>query len=140
MITTYNRAQSLVFSSAALRRIANVSAALNVKIEVWAFVVWTWVQGKAPRFVSKKEFLQQFVDFRRAGSRLCYVGYESNGTYNVHSHGHPYKVTAMAKAVVCACEDYKAQVAVWGQGCCKHGYALLNHLGFDSLKDYIKAQ
>ncbi|MBD0269570.1 MAG: hypothetical protein ICV77_14905, partial [Cyanobacteria bacterium Co-bin8] len=28
----------------------------------------------------------------------------------------------------------------FGRGCCKHGYAVLNYLGFDSLRTYLKEE
>jgi hypothetical protein len=42
--------------------------------------------------------------------------------------------------VFCTCDDFNNQLEFWGRGCCKHGYAVLAHLGFGSLRDYMTAK
>jgi hypothetical protein len=39
----------------------------------------------------------------------------------------------------CTCDDFNNQLEFFGRGCCKHGYAVLNSLGCQSLEHYLAA-
>jgi hypothetical protein len=56
---------------------------------------------------------------------------------NPETESH-HLVTCLPDRVVCNCEDYHWQIEFFGRGCCKHGYAALAYLGYDSLGDYQK--
>jgi predicted nucleic acid-binding Zn finger protein len=51
-----------------------------------------------------------------------------------------YRVVARGDGVFCACDDFNNQLAFFGRGCCKHGYAVLGYLGLGSLADYLQGQ
>ena len=134
MVTRNN----LVYSIAAAQRILGIKTGLY-QVEEWAFVVW--VRGKNfCKFVSKKLFKKHFADRRRVEAQNIdliiddqdashYTALGSSGFHHLHTHD---------QGVNCTCEDFKNQVHILKRGICKHGYAVLNHLGFDSLSDYLE--
>lgn len=112
----------------------------NIKIQTWWKVVWVVAEGKRPTLVSKKRFLQAFVDFRKQQSRQLEV------TRNLvvadrYTVRNPVKESTyqvqLGEAIACGCEDFAQQIEAFGKGCCKHLYATLNTLGFSSLNEYI---
>lgn len=129
---------NIVYSIAAAQRILNIKTGLY-QVQEWTHVVW--VHGKNfCRFISKKLFKKHFADRRRAEAQNIdllidsqddrhFTAMGSNGVYQIHTHDVGIK---------CTCEDYKNQIRIIGKGVCKHGYAVLNHLGFDSLADYLE--
>jgi translation elongation factor EF-Ts len=139
MITS---AQQLVFSVSAVRRILGVSSELEIKVRVWAKVLWIHVAGRRPTFVSKQALLLHFVEWRKATSRSLQVTQfiARNDLFTVRNKGKRsvYKVQIYTGGVRCECEDFKNQSLFLGRACCKHCYAVLGHLGFGSLADYIE--
>lgn len=134
---------SLIYSAAALRRMWSLFYRRLTELHVreWRWVVWVWVPGYRPTFVPKAEFKHHFVEWRReAAQALRVVAWlEFAGYYTVHNDakGSAYVVEVSDQAVACTCDDYKNQVKFLGKGCCKHGYAVLGQLGFDSLGEYL---
>ena len=136
MVTRHN----LVYSIAAAQRILGIKTGLY-QVEEWAFVVW--VRGKNfCQFVSKKLFKKHFSDRRREEGKMIdlvidpqndrhFTAMGGNGIYELHAND---------RGVDCTCEDYKNQCRIFGSGArlCKHGYAVLGHLGFSSLSEYIE--
>jgi hypothetical protein len=137
MVTSSN----ILYSVSAVKRLLGLGDRTLVKIQEFAKVVWVWVKGKRPTFISKKAFKQHFVDRRKAQARGLVVSrnaYQSC-SYSVRNEAKDsiYTVVLGAKAIACECEDYRNQTEFFGHGVCKHGYAVLAQLGYSSLKDYI---
>lgn len=65
---------------------------------------------------------------------------ESSFTVRNEAKNKAYSLTLYSDSLKCSCPDYEisSQVLSTHQVCCKHGYSLLGHLGFNSLKEYIK--
>lgn len=143
MTTTHRptkTAQELIYSVSNAIRILGKKFS-NIRIQVWANVVYVWAKGKVSRFVSKSKFKQQFVEFRKEGATgldVVKVPFET-GEYMVSSASKDgsYLVQCLTDKLTCTCQDYQAQYAAMNKACCKHCYATLNHLGYNSLADYI---
>jgi hypothetical protein len=137
MVTSSN----ILYSVSAVKRLLGLGDRSLVKIQEFAKVVWVWVQGKRPTFISKKAFKQHFVDRRKAQAKGLTVtrnGFNSSA-YSVRNEAKntSYKVVLGNSKIACECEDYRNQTEFFGLGVCKHGYAVLAQLGYSSLKDYI---
>jgi hypothetical protein len=139
MVTRTN----LVYSASAVRRLLSLAAETCVVVREWAFCVWVWVRGQRPQFWSKKLFKQHFVDRRKAQAKSLLVSRVANFD-NIFSVQNPaknrfYQVCVTADKVVCGCDDYRNQDAflTGKKRCCKHGYAVLKVLGFNSLNEYL---
>lgn len=136
---------NLVYSAAALQRMWGLlyRRPADLQVREWSKVVWVWVPGHRPTFVPKAEFQHHFTEWRRESAQALQVSLwdAQANRYAVHNEakGSAYVVEVSPAAVACSCRDYKRQVAAWGQGCCKHGYAVLSHLGFSSLDDYLSS-
>ncbi len=89
-------------------------------------------------------FKAHFAEWRRAKSKGLKVT-ERLDCPNAYTVRNEYKestyiVETRADGVFCECHDFSNQLTFLGRGCCKHGYAVLNSLGFGSLYQYIQAQ
>jgi len=119
-------------------------ASVPVQIREFLNVVWVWVKGHRPTFVSKSDLKAHFVEHRKAEARSLQVTdwLRSPARYTVTNPqtGSQHVVTEQADRLDCNCEDYYWQQQFIGRGCCKHGYAVLQYLGFDSLRSYVAAQ
>ena len=145
MVTSSN----FCYSVSAAARILGVSASAIAGFQVWTKVVWVWVKGCRPQFLSMATFKQHFVERRRAESDGLQV-FKSVmvGGYIVRNEtkDSQYICTPYSDRIECNCEDFKNQVAFNPLGlnrrvaCCKHVYATLTHLGYTSLREYIIAQ
>ncbi|MEO1391075.1 MAG: hypothetical protein AAFV85_27390 [Cyanobacteria bacterium J06634_6] len=140
MVTRSN----LLYSASALRRMWGLMYRRLHEIQVreWWSVVWVWVPGYRPRFMAKAEFKRHFVEWRRQAARALRVvpwSDPATGRFTVHNcdKQSSYVVEVSDTAVACTCDDYGNQLSAWGKGCCKHGYAVLGHLGFSSLSEYL---
>jgi len=139
---TTKSATDLIYTAANAARILGKRFS-NLTIQVWFNCVYVWAKGQFSRFVSKTAFKQMFVEFRKAGAKTLTV--TANlfvpNTYTVRNEAKnsTYQVLTTGNAVTCECEDYNAQVQAFKKGVCKHGYAVLNHLGYNSLADYVRA-
>ncbi|MGF1570583.1 MAG: SWIM zinc finger family protein [Nodosilinea sp.] len=135
---------TLLYSAAAVRRILGLSPSAPVQQREFFKVVWVWVKGQRPTFISKAQMKAHFVARRRAEARSLQVVVDPQhpccATVINPATGSQHRVTGEADRIACDCEDYHWQVQGFGRGCCKHGYAVLAHLGYDSLGDYQAAQ
>lgn len=119
----------------------NVAIALNVKVSeiehIWEssklgvklveFKDWTLHP------VTNKQVKQAFVDNRKRKAIELMVNQDGSKFYV-----KKYRVKLDLKGASCECQDYQNQTEAFnGQGCCKHIYAVLNHLGHSSLSDYV---
>ena len=132
MVTRHN----LIYSIAAAQRILGIKTGLY-KVEEWVHVVWVHGAGFC-RFMSKKLFKKHFADRRKEEAKNVNFYTENNIDFTAYGNSGSYAVKALDKEVTCTCEDYKNQSRFLKRGVCKHGYAALNHLGFNSLQDYIE--
>lgn len=135
---------NILYSAAAVRRMLGLSKSAQVTIREFFRVVWVWVKGQRPTFISKRLFKQHFAEWRKAQSRPLIVTpwLDKARTLTVRneSRNTAYVVETRSDGVFCTCDDFNNQLEFWGRGCCKHGYAVLAHLGFGSLRDYMTAQ
>jgi len=133
----------LLYSIAATRRMLGLSASTPVQIREFFRVIWVWVQGQRPTFISKSRFKAHFVEQRKAAAQSLKVSPDGLvgdrfTVTNPQTHSM-YPVTCTPTQLACTCEDYTMQQQVFGRGCCKHGYAVLHYLGFNSLEAYLRA-
>ncbi|MGF1499585.1 MAG: SWIM zinc finger family protein [Elainellaceae cyanobacterium] len=134
----------LLYSAAAVRRLLNLPPSASVQIREFFSVLWVWVKGQRPTFVSKAALKKHFVARRQADAQNLQVTdwLQHPPRFSVASqHGnHAYEVICLPDRIECTCHDYQFQVQSLGRGCCKHGYAVLNYLGYPSLQSYLEAQ
>ena len=135
-------AQNLVYSKAAAARILNLDYILIKDIEIWNKVVLVKVQDQKSKFISKKDFRQHFVDWRKARS----IGLETTphlynqelfAVHNLHKDTQ-YQVSVHPQELICNCDDWANQKEHLGKACCKHCYSVLSYLKYLSLKEYIE--
>jgi E3 ubiquitin-protein ligase DOA10 len=137
MVTSTN----ILFSVAAVKRLLGLASDIQVQIREFFKVIWVWIKGKRPTFISKAKFTQHFVDRRKAQSKDIQAIQNSESKFTAFNpeSGSRYSVDVSRSMIACSCEDYRNQITFLGRGCCKHGYAVLEFLGFSSLKDYLNA-
>jgi hypothetical protein len=127
---------STVFNKSAVARILSVATRTVQEVRIFAFSVWVWIKGQRPRFMSKSAFEREFVRFRReAGKLLQVLGSHQSafGTeFQVEGSTSNYWVEVQETRTVCTCEDFHNH----GQTC-KHQYAVLHHLGIDSIEALV---
>jgi hypothetical protein len=140
MVTEFN----ILYSAAAVRRILGLRSSAQVELREFAKVIWVWVKGQRPTFISKRVFKAHFAEWRKAQSKNLKVTerLDRSNTYTVRNEYRDttYILETRSDGVFCTCDDLNNQLEFFNQGCCKHGYAVLSHLGFGSLRDYITAQ
>lgn len=131
---------TIIYSIAAAQRILNIKQGLY-DVQEWAWVVW--VRGKNfCRFMSKKAFKQHFIDHRKRAAQEIdlVINHQDSSKFTALGKSGNYQLTTTETGIVCTCEDYRNQLYHIGMGVCKHGYAVLNHLGFSSLSSYVDTQ
>ena len=133
---------NLFFNLASVARIAEAPVDSIDRFEIWdrvILVIFKKNRGLRPRFLSNMLFYSSFVEDRKSRSKSIQVTPNAFAdriyTARNESNDHTYTVIA-AESMECQCADYRAQLSFIGKGCCKHGYAVLNHLGFNSLSDW----
>jgi hypothetical protein len=136
--------ENLIYSASAAARILGIIYGHSrIVVREWCAVVWVWVPGHRPRFMSKTAFKRHFVERRKAAARALQVTQHlmNPNAFTVRNEdkGSTYIVQKVPAGLTCECEDYRNQVQFLGHGCCKHNYAVLNHLGFNSLSSYLNA-
>ncbi|AFY61169.1 SWIM zinc finger family protein [Synechococcus sp. PCC 6312] len=137
---TTKTATDLIYTAANAARIMG-NKIKGLVIEVWANVVYLHAKGLFSRFASKAAFKHQFVAFRKAGAvglDVVKVPFETGEYMVCSSSGETaYLVQYLTNKLTCTCQDFQTQAAVMKKACCKHCYATLNHLGYNSLADYV---
>jgi hypothetical protein len=136
--------ENLIYSASAASRILGIIYGQSrIVVREWFSVIWVWVPGHRPQFMSKAVFKRHFVERRKAAARALRVTPHlmDRAAFTVRNEdkGSTYTVQMVPTGLACKCEDYRNQVQFLGQGCCKHGYAVLNHLGFNNLSSYLNA-
>lgn len=140
MVTAFN----ILYSKAAAAMVMCVPANRVMQVRKFAFVAWVWVRGQRPRFVSLSAFRQAFV-MRRMKAAVAlkadqWADVPSWFTVRNEEKGSSYPVELGSAGPVCECEDYHNQQRFFSKGVCKHGYAVLQKLGYGSLTGYLSAQ
>lgn len=136
---------NLVYTvSAAARILGIVYGQSRITVQEWATVAWVWVKGQRPRFMSKAQFKAEFVAFRRKAAQALKVtrhllDAHKFGVRN-EAKGSLYEVEVTPTAIACQCQDYQQQLEAFGRGVCKHGFAVMNYLGYPTLAEYLQAQ
>ena len=134
---------SILYSAAAVRRMLNLSATTPVQIQEFLNVVWVWVKGQRPTFISKQDLKSHFVEYRKAEAQTLKVTdwLRDPPRYAIRNPqtGSQHIIIGRPESLDCDCKDYYWQKQFFGRGCCKHGYAVLNYLGYDSLRSYVAA-
>ena len=130
--------KEMLFTKSAASRITGNTMPHQVNIEVWDKVAVVSAKGQRPKFVSKKDFYQDFVDTRKDAAIDLNIWQTSSSRYTVHNpeNGNRYEVTLKSKSIECECKDYQNQKRSLGKGCCKHVYRVLFELGFTSLREF----
>lgn len=135
---------TILYSSAAIRRMFGLRPSVPVQVREFWQVVWVWVQGRRPTFISKANLKAHFVAQRKAAAVdlvvTDWLRDPPRFTVTNPDSGSRHLVESFGESLDCDCEDYLWQQRFFGWGCCKHGYAVLQYLGFDSLRDYLTAQ
>jgi hypothetical protein len=140
----------LFYSAAAIGRIMEAGARNITEISVKGDSVHFKYQNE-PRTLPKQALLNEFVRFRQVnGDRIREMGLltqDSQTRFSCKSQKkvrngsegetETYLVEVTATGVHCTCEDYTKQHEEIGRGVCKHGYAVLGHLGFRTLAQFI---
>jgi len=137
-----------LFSKAAAAAILNVKPEEIKKVEQWAKVINVSMKHQRNRFIPIADFKSNFVKTRREGAIGLII--ESCPMISGFMVKNPdrdsdYMVVPNRETIVCSCPDYQRQIQSnlenFGttHGCCKHIYAVLNHLGYVRLSDYIKS-
>lgn len=139
MVTSLN----LIYSAAAVRRMIGDRFPV-VRVEKWWKVCLVVFRGCRPRFMSRQAFLRHFVEWRKAQARALqvtrHIGFTNIFSVRNETKNSVYQVQTFAGGLNCQCEDFQNQAQFLGKACCKHGYAVLNFLGFDSLNAFIERQ
>jgi hypothetical protein len=132
---------TMLYSAAAVRRMLGLRPSAPVQLREFFNVVWVWVKGRRPTFISKAELRSHFVEHRQAEAEALEVADWLDApprfTVTNPATGSRHGVNCLPDRVVCDCEDYHWQVYYFSRGCCKHGYAALAYLGYNSLRDYV---
>lgn len=94
--------------------------------------------------LTKAEFIKVMTSDRKARSRQIKVTQNvfKPEVFKARNDSRTYNVELYRDCITCQCEDYQGQASAFNsqQVACKHSYAVLNHLGYGSLKDYLKYQ
>jgi hypothetical protein len=134
----------LVYNRSAAARVLKISHNLIIRFEEWVNCVFIIVKGQRPRFWKKADYRVDFAEFRKEESKSLKVTRLDLYSFQVKNgtKDSSYYSEAKPTTIHGSCRDYQNQVDiidVMGRTAfCKHGYAVLNLLGFDRLSDYIK--
>lgn len=140
-------ATNLIYSmSASARILAKELGDIFKRVEFIKFighvvqVTYKTVYGRCSTFLSFTSFKKNFVDRRQTDAQELEVNHVKHNEYKVinPSKNSSYSCLAYVDSIDCCCEDYRNQILFFKKGCCKHGYAVLDHLGFNNLNDYIE--
>ena len=132
--------KNFIYNHAAVARMLGIAINLVVRVEKWFNCVFVIVKGRRPRFWKKASFTNHFVEWRRKQSEDLKALRIDRHRFQVSnlSKGSIYYVDLQQEGIACNCEDFKNQINILKKGCCKHGYAALNQLGFSKLSEYIQ--
>lgn len=142
--------EALIYTKESVARVLGVTTKAIGRTMVWAIGFWIWIRGRRPRLYKKSLFEAEFANFRRNSSKHYSVSYVPNyrkedpTQYRVAALNNSdltYRVTDTSTAngksrlMKCECDDYLKMSQAFKAPVCKHGYAVLNYLGYTSLKE-----
>ena len=132
--------KNFIYSISSVARMLNIPLNMVKRVEKWANCVFVIVAGRRPRFWKKSSFTNHFVEWRKQQSEALKTTRLDLYSFQVHNSksNSTHYLDAKPTTVQCSCEDYQNQIKHIGKGCCKHGYAVLNLLGFERLSDYVR--
>ena len=117
----------IIINKSAAARVLNVAVKLVQEVREFANVVWVWIKGQRPRFVSKAAFVRQFHTFRRLGSTGCFVlavsrtdhgsFWSVQGSSGIHTVNTSYDT----HEIRCSCDDFQHHGSF-----CKHIHAVID--------------
>lgn len=93
------------------------------------------------RYIPKQQLIEAFGSTRKERSKGLTVAQDKSktDTYNVRSQflNKTYEVVASkcSKQITCTCPDFARQE--FAHKVCKHSYAVLNTLGYSSLREFL---
>lgn len=134
-------ANKMLYSLSAAARILGLSAFSVHKVEEIEndLMMITDIEQNV-RTVHKQYFLKDFVSIRQQLSRKLLIQptqYNNIWIVTNPENKNRYLVRAADRGIQCKCRDYQKQQSAFGQGCCKHGYLVLKHLGYNDLSSYL---
>lgn len=95
------------------------------------------------RKLRKVDFIAEFVKSRKQrAAELTVIQTQNPYVFEVSSGSgnKPYTLLFTKFGVICNCTDFANQLEAFdGDSCCKHAYAGLHTIGFESLKAYREA-
>lgn len=106
--------------------------------------------AKCSCFLSVKDYLQRSMNKRKEAAKEYRAERNLSGTWKVTGADSAYTVETTSKGIDCPCFDWHKQPELLEQHpylasitkgfrICKHGFAALAVLKFDSLRDYLAA-
>jgi hypothetical protein len=129
----------LYTKAAALRLLSGLATVVHAvrQLKNCIQVTYQTRRGKCSTFLSRKAFKQAFVDARKASGRSLPSSQINATHYQVGEH----TVVLSRDRLDCDCHDYMRQRQVFGRGCCKHGYHVLQAwLSQGSLAEYLQCR
>jgi hypothetical protein len=91
-------------------------------------------------FIKENWLKLAFVELRKSGAQNVSLNKVSDFTYFANSGDKLHTTKIEGDKITCTCEDMKAQLNTFGKGCCNHSYAVLNLLGYKSLKQFAQGR
>ncbi len=153
MKNTMNSSNQML-SKASAARILNVKEVDISKVELWGNCAFIHMAHSKAKMVSLKKFKENFAESRKGRSAdLEVIPVPLCGSFVVKNPKRKtqYLVYLMGdsrgdayRRIECGCEDFARQIRdnpeMFGteHACCKHIYAVLGHIGYSNLKDFIK--
>ena len=138
-MTTAVTFNNLVYNCAAASRITGEDV-VSIAHERLQDRYWCWLsEGQKAIPVKASQFREHFAKLRRQrGKEITDIKQVNDYTYRVKGK---YTVSVFPDCLECDCKDWLNQdEAGVKTPCCKHAYAVFNHLGCSSLADYIETQ
>lgn len=143
-VTAHHVSLNLLYGKSAIARLMGYAAQEIRTIKVWSEKkVQVVLEGKGSRFLSRQKLDDHFHTWRWEQGKELSVrsnGHESWLVVNSAKHSH-YLVEARDEGLFCTCDDFNNQLDIFnGRGRCKHVCAVLQSMGFGSVREYMKAR
>lgn len=133
-----------IFSRSAAERILHLEPLSITDLQnVYPGQIKVTTKQKQEYHIGVNRFIEDFVTSRKLKAKKLKV--ETTKYSNLYRVINPenlnrYPVRTTTKGIECKCRDYQKQQEILGEGCCKHGFSVLNYLGYEKLSDYCKRQ
>lgn len=135
--------ENYIFTRSAAERILELPAFSIQQIKVYSNAILAKNKQQHLYTMEREWFLHDFAQSRiNKAFKLKVEKTNYSNLYRVTNpeNKHQYPVRLISEKVECKCRDYQKQQEILGKGCCKHGYAVLNSLGYKHLEDYLSQQ